>query len=81
LEDYLESKRKTGKNDAEIIKEATNKAGMFMILMLVLIVVMVIGIIILTSGDSKFEELEQGFKKVLVAVFPRFAQAPTTTPA
>lgn len=57
LEEYMDEKRKAGKSDAEIIKDATNKAGMFLIFTLVMVVVLVVFIIFLSKGSVNLEDV------------------------
>lgn len=70
MEEYLEEKRKSGKSDAEIIKEATSKAGLFMMMMMALIMVAIVGMIMLTGGDP--EEISNGLSNAVKVVFPKF---------
>ena len=79
LEEYMDEKRKTGKSDADIIKDATNKAGMFLICTFVMVVILVLVLVFLSKGHVDFEEVESQITKAVTAVFPRFgsSEAPT----
>ena len=52
LEEYLETNRKTGKSDAEIIKDATGKAGLYMLIMFVVMTLLVFFIMIIITGQD-----------------------------
>ena len=55
----MDEKRKKGKTDAEIIKDATNKAGMFMIFTFVLVVVLVMLLVfVYKGGNVDLEEVQ-----------------------
>ena len=57
------------------MKEATNKAGLFMFVMFLAVIILIIGIFVIVKGnDSEFEKLTDGFTKLVGSVFPKFSQ-------
>lgn len=53
MESYLDEKRGNGKSDSDIIKDATNKAGIFMLIMFILMVVLIFMILVLLTGGDQ----------------------------
>lgn len=78
MEEFLNEKRKSGKSDADIIKDATSKAGIFMVMMLSLMLILVFAIIMLTGGDPT--ELTATLGKVAGSIFPRMAASEQPMP-
>lgn len=74
LEEYLESKRKGGKSDSDIIKDATGKAGMFMIFTFLIMVILVMFLIIIFNDSGKISEFENALRNLLGAVYPKLAE-------
>ena len=71
MEEYLDSKRKDGKTDSEIIKDATGKAGIFMVFSFIIIVIMVMFIIIISTDNGKINEFETGLRSLASSIFPK----------
>ena len=54
----MTEQKKTGKTDEQIIKDATAKAGIFMVLMMMIIFIMVFAFVIIATGDVCHEALD-----------------------
>ena len=79
LEEYMEEKRKSGKSDADIIKDATNKAGMFLICTFVMVIILVLILVFLSKGHVDLQEVESQVMKAVTAVFPKFGSSEPIT--
>ncbi len=85
MQDYLAGKKKEGKTDAEIIKDATSKAGIFMVFALFLIFALIFALVLIASGGDMSKLMGEGSKlinegqKLLASVYPKFAANLNTT--
>lgn len=72
LEEYLDSKKNTGKSEAEILKDATGKAGLFVLFMMTLLVISIFAVIFLVYG-GEIDKIKEGAQKLISKLYPRFA--------
>lgn len=58
LEEYVESQKASGKNQAEIMKDAGTKAMLFFLFIMIVVAFIVIACIIIAGGD--FNKISHG---------------------
>ena len=72
----MTEQKKTGKSDEQIIKDATAKAGIFMVLMMMIIFIMVFAFVIIATG-ADLSNFGKEIEKLLSTVYPKFASTAT----
>lgn len=67
----MEEQKKKGKSEEQIIKDATGKAGIFVMLMILLIVVLVFTIVFVGTG-ADLTKISTELQRLLGMIYPRF---------
>jgi hypothetical protein len=72
----MSEQKKNGKSDEQIIKDATSKAGLFVVLMMFILVFLILAIaVIATETDLTviFKNITSELQRFLANIYPKFA--------
>lgn len=71
----MSEQKKKGKSDEQIIKDATSKAGLFVVLMMFILVFLILAIaVIATETDLTviFKNIISELQRFLASIYPKF---------